>query len=544
MEKEKLIIEDIPAEKFAFAENQDFSHDAKFDTKPVGYFKDAFRRFRKNKGSVVAGIIILILLIFAIVVPLVSSNTAKNVRDAYYAKLGPRTTWAYNIGINGSTKKEYNENLLANFYGIGVAAEHKYDPETKEEHLATFEEGVKSYYQPVIKRHNQYYAQQGAVNASMYKANIDSYLGVGFIFKQLTYTQYMDVLSYQEKTGLQVIYPMIDMYNDYYFGYDAKKGVITVENANYWYRASKNQFSRGAPLDKDDRVQSMVKNGGTIDFIDIYLRDETGAPVYYIRNGGGTAETAGYKVRMLYYNYYRYLNNCEPNYILGCDSQGYDMAYRLSTGMRLSFLLAVSVSLINFIIGAIYGAVEGYYGGAVDLILERVSDILNSVPFIVVATLFQLHLAAKVGAIPSLIFAFVLTGWIGTAFRVRAQFYRFKNSEYVFAARTLGARDARIMWKHIFPNSLGTLVTSSVLVIPGVIFSESMLSYLGIINLGTATTTSIGTLLYESSTLWNIGYPNLLIIPAVVISLLMICFNLFGNGLRDAFNPTLRGSDE
>ena len=95
-------------------------------------------------------------------------------------------------------------------------------------------------------------------------------------------------------------------------------------------------------------------------------------------------------------------------------------------------------------------------------------------PFIVLATLFQLHFAAKVGVIPSLLFAFVLTGWIGTASTVRTQFYRFKNQEYVLAARTLGARDRRIIWKHIFPNSLGMIITSSALVIRGVIFNESM----------------------------------------------------------------------
>lgn len=537
MEEKNLVIADIPAEKFEFAENQDFKHDAKFDTKPVGYFKDAFRRFRKNKGSVVAGIILLILLAYALIVPIASSNVAKYTRDSYYAKLGPRTTWGYNIGINGSSKKEYNENVLLNYYSIGVGAEYHYDEATGQEHFADFAEGSHSYYQPVIKNHGQFYVQQGSRQTSMYTANVDAYLQVGFAFQQLSYKEYTAILNYQEKTGLQVLYPMIDTENEDYYGYGT-----TFEYPNYWYKASSNRYSKGAPLDHNGKTQSLAN--GDVEFIDIYLRDAEGKPVFYVRNGGGTAETAGYKVRVLYYNYYRYLNGVEPSYLLGTDSQGYDMAYRLATGMRLSFGLAILVSLINFIIGAIYGAIEGYYGGAIDLVLERISDILASVPFVVVATLFQLHIAKQVGGFISLLFAFVMTGWIGTASRVRSQFYRFKNSEYVLAARTLGASDGRIMWKHIFPNSLGTLVTSSVLVIPGVIFSESMLSYLGIVNLGSSTSTSLGTLLSESSTLWNVGYPNLLLIPAFVISLLMICFNLFGNGLRDAFNPTLRGADE
>ncbi len=205
--------------------------------------------------------------------------------------------------------------------------------------------------------------------------------------------------------------------------------------------------------------------------------------------------------------------------------------------------MAISVSVINFIIGAIWGAIAGYYGGTVDIVMERITDILSGVPFMVVATLFQIHLAAKVGPVPSLLFAFVLTGWIGTASRVRTQFYRFKNQEYIMAARTLGARDKRIIWKHIFPNSLGTLITSSALVIPGVINSESMLSFLGIVKLGTSDSTSLGTLLADANGIWT-DHPHLMLFPALILSLLMICFNLFGNGLRDAFNPSLRGVED
>ena len=243
------------------------------------------------------------------------------------------------------------------------------------------------------------------------------------------------------------------------------------------------------------------------------------------------------------YNYYQYKNGFAPQYILGTDSQGYDLALRLADGIKLSLLVAVCVSVVNFIIGAAYGAIEGYYGGTVDIVLERVTDVLSGVPFIIVATLFQLHLASKLGPVACLIFAYVLTGWIGTASRVRTQFYRFKNSEYVMAARTLGAKDRRLIWKHIFPNSLGTIVTSAALSIPSVINSESMLSYLGIVKLGTASTTSLGNLLAEAQGIWT-NYPHLMICPALVLSLLMICFNLFGNGLRDAFNPSLRGVEE
>ena len=126
---------------------------------------------------------------------------------------------------------------------------------------------------------------------------------------------------------------------------------------------------------------------------------------------------------------------------------------------------------------------------------------------------------------------------------VRKQFYRFKGQEYVLASRTLGANDFRIMFKHIYPNSLGTIVTNTVLAIPGVIGSETMLTYLGIINLSGEKITSIGALMASANGSFD-SYPHELFFPALFLSLLLICFNLFGNGLRDAFNPALRGADE
>ena len=309
-------------------------------------------------------------------------------------------------------------------------------------------------------------------------------------------------------------------------------------DANNWYKTKKN-----TPVVTTSGKAVKMAYSEDLVLEDNYKRDSEGNLVYYEYTGGGTFETAQLKVRVLYYNYYQYVNGSEPDYIFGTDSQGYDLMLRLAGGLRLSLLLAVSVSIINFIIGAVYGAIEGFYGGTVDLIMERITDILGNVPFIIVATLFQMHLSAQLGAIPCLIFAYVLNGWIGIAYRVRTQFYRFKKQEFVLAAKTLGAKDRRLIWKHVFPNSLGTIVTSTALIIPGVIFNESMLSYLGIVKLGSSSVTSLGTLLSDASAIWT-NYPHLMILPAVFISLLEISFNLFGNGLRDAFNPSLRNVED
>ncbi|NLZ15074.1 MAG: ABC transporter permease [Erysipelotrichaceae bacterium] len=256
-----------------------------------------------------------------------------------------------------------------------------------------------------------------------------------------------------------------------------------------------------------------------------------------------------YEVRVNYYEYYRYYHQVvlkdrisEPLFLFGTTSYGQDIFTCLASGARFSFMLAIIVAFVNMLVGAIYGAIEGYYGGKIDLVMERIVEILSAVPFMIVITLLRYHMANTSQAL-ILFIAFFLTGWIGMSSLVRMQFYRFKNQEYVLASRTLGARDWRIMFKHIFPNALGTIVTSSVLVIPGMIFSETSLSYLGIINLSTGDVTSVGTLLANAQP-YLVSYPHMIFFPAIFISLLMLCFNLFGNGLRDAFNPSLRGTED
>lgn len=514
--------DNIPKEMFEFANQGEKLTDKKFDTKPIGYFKDAWLRFKKNKASVFASIIILIIILYAILVPLFTFNYDVTFMDSRYAKKGPRNTTLRNIGIaDGGVTSEYSERGLIKTYAIGMGA-----LDVNGTGDIKLSDTIGNDLQPILKIKKE----ETKAGNTVYTAKVDAYLEVGFIYEQIEQSVYAKILEWEKETGLKVLYPLI---NNNEYNNDPL-------DANCWYKTD----SKGTPLAINANGKEMrISLSDNMQLEDNYKRDAEGNPIYWEYAGGGNTSTAEFKVRMLYYNYYIYKNGFEPNYIMGTDSQGYDLALRIADGIKLSLLIAVFVSVINFIIGAIYGAIEGYYGGAIDLAMERLADILSGVPFIVVATLFQIHLATKVGAIPSLLFAFVLTGWISTAANVRMQFYRFKNQEYVMAARTLGASDARIIWKHIFPNSLGTIITSSVLVIPSVIFSESMLSFLGIVNLGGQEGTSLGTLLSDASSIWT-NYPHLMIFPAIVISLLMICFNLFGNGLRDAFNPSLRGVED
>ena len=513
MEERKLM--NIPAEKFTFAQRDARIHDTKLETKPIGYFKDAWLRFKKNKSAVVAFSLIVILLLFAIIVPFVSHYDV-SFRDGFYKTVLPKNNFFAQFGIwDGCTRKQETQGGYDYLHAIGQ--------ETGRTVV------VKDIGHTVDANGLPYYTMK-----------VDSYAMVGFTYANLSEKDYNALMDYQDQTGVQVIYPLQQTHKTNY--------VMGNAGANFWYKL-KNEDATSA----GDAVYD--ENGN---YIPNYITSENKEQANYrsLRiegdNGGEDGNTwyvyaqknqSGYKVRVDYFEYFRYKNGVEPEFYFGTNIYGQDIFTCLAAGARLSFLLAFSVSLVNFLIGACYGAIEGYYGGAIDIIMERISDILNSVPFIVVATLFQMHLANKVGVLPCLLFAFVLTGWVGMAARVRMQFYRFKGQEYVLAARTLGASDARLIFKHIFPNSLGTIITGSVLAIPGVIFSESMLSYLGIVNLETSSLTSIGTMLSNGQGYLS-TFPHIILFPALFISILEISFNLFGNGLRDAFNPSLRGADE
>lgn len=228
--------------------------------------------------------------------------------------------------------------------------------------------------------------------------------------------------------------------------------------------------------------------------------------------------------------------------MFGTTSFGKDIFTCLSSGARFSFLFAIAVATVNLVIGAIWGSIAGYFGGRIDLFMERFTDILGSVPTVIVITLLKLHMGTS-SQMVVLFISFFMTGWIGMASTTRMQFYRFKNQEYVLVARTLGASDKRIMFKHIFPNAIGTLVTSCALVIPSMIYSETNLSYLGIINLESGNITSVGTMIAAGQRDMVLA-PFVAIFPSLFLALMMLSFNLFGNGLRDAFNPSLRGSED
>ena len=521
----KPIENNIPKEKFQFAKQNDTSHDKKLDTKPVSYLKDAFSRFKKNKASITASIIIGILILFALIVPIFSKYTVA-YNDINYSYTLPKNELFYSLGIDfwdGCQEKELKGETFYRYYAMGLETGH-YAIKNQDKGGYEIIETVDSMTNKKVK---------------LYKFRLDTYQYKGVVFMDVTPEQYQSIQKYQDETGIQVIYPITDPEK-------RPTAVQDLKEANYWYET--NNINGKTALIFDSKGEPVFNNiylayNGKDDYTSIVRIDENNEYAYAVQN------SVGYEIRVNYYEYYIYYHSyflkdkiTKPSFVFGTTSSGQDIFTCLASGARFSFILAILVASVNLFVGAIYGSIEGYYGGKIDLAMERFSDILSAVPFMIVITLLKYHMK-NTSHVLLLFISFFLTGWIGMASRTRMQFYRFKNQEYVYAARTLGANDRRIMFKHIFPNAIGTLITGSVLVIPSVIFSETSLSYLGIINLNTGNLTSVGTLLAGGQA-HLITYPHIIFFPALFISLLMLSFNLFGNGLRDAFNPSLRGTDE
>lgn len=522
--------DNIPVEKFAFTKKTDLKHDSKFETKPVTYFQGAMKRFCKNKGAVVGAIVILFLFIFAIIGPLVSPYTV-SYYDVRFKWAQPRNElcvkWGWDFW-DGCQKKKVNYIDYIAHYALGV--------ETGKE---------------VIKN-NEYTIDENG----LYSYRLDTYYGVGFgDYKDITVEEYNDIQKYQDETGNQVLYPIVAPW-------DRPTSIQHNKNANIYYKteirgnkaypvldANGNLIlnywtytvSEGLPIaDNAAPYSSKLKiegeNGTTLN----------GEQAFYVY---GEYLSGGVRVRADYYEYYRYYHNYvlkdgieRPNFIFGTTEDGKDIFTCLSSGAWFSFMFGISVAVVNLFVGAIYGSIAGYFGGKVDLFMERFTDILGSVPMMIIISLLRLHMGDSGHAL-ILFIAFFATGWISMAGTTRMQFYRFKNQEYVLAARTLGARDGRIMFKHIFPNAIGTLVTSSALVIPTMIYSETNFSYLGILSLESGNLTSVGTMLAAGQN-QVFSAPFVAVFPCVFLAMLMLSFNLFGNGLRDAFNPSLRGAED
>ena len=565
----------IPKEKFELVHEDESIHDTKFETKPIGWLRDALTRFVKNRTSVFAAAVLFLIILFAIIVPLASpksyvkkSDFPSGFRDSKFSEVLPRVKAFKGSGFWDGTKEDTigEAEFKLRYYG-------EFDNEKKNnDQLVRLDDSNYERFK-VLKKNEKVITALKMTNVT-YKVRVDTY-AVGALQVNMSKEEYEALEAYEAEKGISmatdydanlhrsILKPLTD-----YMSWTGTKGDMTsplavsllaegvadsaVENiqdqmANYYNKADNTYIYYKLYPNKrngeyvDTSFVPYINSDNEIE--DIYRRDGDGNLIYY------DIVNSQYKVRVDYYDYFTYRYGFEPNYILGSNNLGQDILLRLAKGTRFSLLLGVGVSLINFLIGLVWGAVSGYYGGRADLIMERVTDIIANVPTIVIMSIASIQLTnnpslpTATAIILSFLIAFVYNGWVGVASTTRMQFYRFKGQEYVLASRTLGAKDRRLIFRHILPNAAGTLVTASVLMIPGIIFAESSLSYLGIVDFASSGIDTIGTLLKEGQSVIK-SSPHVLIAPVILIAVLMICFNLFGNGLRDAFNTTLRGSED
>ncbi|MER2260658.1 MAG: oligopeptide ABC transporter permease [Psychrobacillus sp.] len=228
------------------------------------------------------------------------------------------------------------------------------------------------------------------------------------------------------------------------------------------------------------------------------------------------------------------LKKVDTYYWFGTDGLGRDMFARVWEGTQVSLFIAFMAALIDMVIGVAYGGISGYYGGRVDDVMQRIVEILIGIPNLVIVILMIMFMDPGITAI---IIAITITGWIGMSRVVRAQVLKYKNQEFVLASRTLGASNNRIITKHILPNVVSIIVINTMFTIPGAIFFEAFLSFIGLGLQPPAA--SLGTLINDGVKLLKFQ-PHILVFPAVIISLLMLSFNLLGDGLRDALDPKMK----
>jgi oligopeptide transport system permease protein len=233
------------------------------------------------------------------------------------------------------------------------------------------------------------------------------------------------------------------------------------------------------------------------------------------------------------YNAYE-VKKVDAYYWFGTDNLGRDQFARVWKGTQVSLFIAFMAALVDMAIGVAYGAVSGYLGGRTDSIMQRIIEVIVGIPNLIVVVLMILVL--KPGIIP-IILALTITGWTSMARVVRAQVLKFKGQEFVLAAKTLGASDSSIIFKHMIPNMFGVIIINTMFSIPNAIFFEAFLSFIG---LGLQEpNASLGTLV-NSGFKSMIAFPYQMIIPSVVIAVIMVCFNLVADGLRDALDPKMR----
>lgn len=633
--KDPKTYENLSPENFERVQDDGKIFDKKFETKPIGYFKDAMIRFGKNKTNVVATSILFFIILCSIVIPMVSTKNVDELDDNF-AALPPRMpyleAWGIADGTDHKSDQAVDPDTIDPATGLGIPEGYEWEY-VVEGTLTNYTQGctladelceggqstlrVTSGFDhvgvespvniSVQKSENptltivvtDFNSEEGEL-VVMTKGHTSEYRQIGVITSEGTYTYDLNVnatgASDYYNTNVQLFFwsenvndvvaiESVEISQDsfdpdqyLYEGFELSEFPYIVDEEDttlggYYQRQNGELLLADFVYDVyghtfADRQENALPNSVFLQIMEdhadvcqsevdpenpevglIFTNDACPVKKVISKTSAVIVDGEEKFSYTVIWNYAQYKGYDEvPFFLFGTDAAGRDLFTLLWVATRTSLLLGFVVAGINIIIGVIYGSISGYYGGVTDLIMQRISEVVGRIPWLVILSIM---IALLGPGIQTLIFILIVQGWIGVAAITRTQFYRYKGREYVLASRTLGAKDGRLIFRHILPNGIGTIITTSVLTIPYVIFNESTISFLGFgIGHGQSfnvfgiefSGVSVGVLLADGQRELQ-QRPYLTVFPAILISILMITFNMFGNALRDAFNPALRGSE-
>lgn len=621
-------IEFMP-DDFVLVQSDKKIYDTKLQTKPTTFFKDALRRFAKNRSSVVAGVLLGILILFTVFFPMFSTHNIETVNTPE-AFLEPKLFEAGTGFWDGTREKthivydcdnevpalsdKYSKEALkqsiisihideeptyvdaASVYGIGGFIMLATDAASNGDNALMYSQqvsfNVKDHYRfNVVFSDEEDVAESKLGEYRIFLMSNEETLYLSDYSKDYTPHSY-DISEFLEANGRTGFVGKIgfevkgspDMLN-YILIQSAEIladetainldeiqqisftdatdciNVSDIKDLAYWSCTGRKGIHNSALYYCDFVIDTYMLVYGDADLVtysatelsqwigngwceydykkgpESFVRLDDRCPIDVVESQQTMKVTKKLQsITARGWNYRKYGYSEMPKFIMGTDASGFDTFKRCFAGLRTSLLLSLVTTVFCFAFGLVWGSVSGYFGGSVDLAMERFCEILGGVPWIVIMTLAILHFG---NTFSTFVLAISLTGWMGTAALTRTQFYRFKGREYVLASRTLGAKDIRLIFKHILPNAMGTIITSSVFMISGTIYNEAQLAYL---NLGLQGKLAFGVIMATYQAYLS-SYPYLVMFPAVIMTILMVSLNLFGNGLRDAFNPSLKGSE-
>ena len=622
-------IDKVDKSSFEFVQRDHKIYDKKFETKPIGYFKDAMIRFTKNKTNVIATAILFTLITLSVFIPIFTSKNYVEL-ESRLSLLPPRVPIVERFGVFDGTRiisgQEVDLSTIDPETGIGLPFNSNFNHDfivpgsvTNEVVSCTgLNESCVGGTVRITLRDaslNTMYRTNSLLSFSLAEAtplllnvdvnamsdtstlnllmrpdfisdyeviasitepgehsfNLVELLGTGFLSTelrvQLVATETGSFVEFNRielrEQGAEEPEHLFEGFNLATLGFVANSGSSRINRSSGELLLAEFRFdSYGRALGPWRRptfsaerfyelMETNAESCGVVPTNPVGHDFPEGCPIIEVLGRTesvivGGIERYSYDL-ILDFATFRGFDDT-PYFFFGTTVGGRDLFALTWVALRTSLLIGLAAAFINITVGIIYGSIAGYYGGKVDILMERFSELVARIPFLVVLAIMVAYFGA---GITTLIVVLIVSGWIGVASVTRTQFYRYKGREYVLASRTLGAKDSRLIFRHILPNGIGTIITASVLMIPLVIFTESTLSFLGFgighgqsFNVGPFefSGVSIGVLLADGRE-EMLNNPHLTYFPAIIISILMITFNMFGNALRDAFNPSLRGSE-